>query len=87
MPDHFERDKAYDPAYDNQCLKSPGLPYKEPKFLQVDRKIKETEQQIEFIKKNLVSAQAYLKQLNEVRKKVTPEDEARIQALVSVGLI
>ena len=59
----------------------------EPKFLQVDRRIKETEADVDTLKKLLESKQNYLKQLHNVRKMVTPADEAKIQALISAGLL
>ncbi len=60
---------------------------KEPHFLQIDRRMKETTNEIEYMTKMLESKKTYLKQLEAVRKMVKPADEAKIQALISVGLL
>jgi hypothetical protein len=60
---------------------------REPHFLQIDRRMKETQNEIEYMTKMLESKKVYLKQLETVRRMVKPADEAKIQALISVGLL
>ncbi len=57
------------------------------RFLQVDKRIEQTEGEINALKELLKSKEVYLKQLEVVRKTVTPSDEAKIQALISCGLL
>lgn len=77
--------------FDEGCLKEPSEPYRPsreyPKFLQVDRRIAEVNTEIEYMEKMLKSKRDYLKQLIACRKIVTPTDEAKIQALISAGLL
>jgi uncharacterized protein YhaN len=58
-----------------------------PRFLRVDRTIAEVESELKAMESMLATRKIYLAQLKELRKKVTPADEAKIQALISVGLL
>ena len=58
-----------------------------PNFLRVDRTISEVESELKAMESMLATRKIYLAQLKELRKKVTPADEAKIQALISAGLL
>lgn len=58
-----------------------------PKYLDIDRKIGEIKSSLEFLENEVESKKRYLKELEKVRKSVTPADEARIKALAEVGLL
>lgn len=72
---------------DRPALDCYGPRLSTPRFLQVDRTIKEVQNELEAMESMLASRKIYLAQLKELRKKVTPADEAKIQALISAGLL
>jgi len=83
----MDRDHPYRDECDKQAtdLGSQRIHY--PNFLRVDRTISEVESELKAMESMLATRKIYLAQLKELRKKVTPADEAKIQALISAGLL
>lgn len=91
MGSYHDEDKCAEEPYDRPIGRletaSENIRRNTPRFLQVDKRIAEITNEIEYMTKMLDSKKTYLKQLEAVRKIVKPADEAKIQALISAGLL
>ena len=60
---------------------------KEPFYYKLDKRIREAENEINFLKVRLSDTENRLSGLKNLRKMITSADEKKIQALIEAGLV